>query len=361
MKKPSINLFLLVFLSSASFAYAEDSPLVVGVSLPLSGPVAEYGEALRNGIELAREEHTDLLSNIRFLYEDDRYDGRSAVSAFNKFRTTDGADLVFTWGIAPTEAIAPLAERYKIPFLANSINPAAARGKEFVVRFNNHSSQYTAKLLQYLRSKNLSKIASLKTTSSYCDDMMSSLEAQMNDNEKLHSVASLGFDDADFRTHIGRMRQDNYDAVFMCLFPGQLSTFFRQAGNLNFRIPFFGTDTLESATEIANAGPAIDGAIFAFNSVTDDFRESYVAKYGDDIQISTAANGYDLALMLGTNFSSSQKGLTPQEIMDIIRNSPKIDGASGRIIYREDEVGANFFDFPVVLKQIQGDTIRVIE
>jgi len=79
-----LPVLLILFITLTHNAYAEEqqvleenASLVVGVSLALSGPVAEYGEALRNGIELAREEHSDLLSDIRFLYEDDRYDGRS--------------------------------------------------------------------------------------------------------------------------------------------------------------------------------------------------------------------------------------------------------------------------------------------
>ena len=58
-------LFYFVLLSQ-TFA---DEPFRIGVIAPLSGPLAEYGLASQNGIELARSQHPELFNHIEFIYE----------------------------------------------------------------------------------------------------------------------------------------------------------------------------------------------------------------------------------------------------------------------------------------------------
>ena len=47
-----------------------ESTAKVGLVLPLTGAIAEYGIATRNGIELARTERGDLFKSVQFAYED---------------------------------------------------------------------------------------------------------------------------------------------------------------------------------------------------------------------------------------------------------------------------------------------------
>jgi len=42
----------------------DQEKLKVGVILPLTGPLAEYGMAARNGIELARKEYPELFHDL---------------------------------------------------------------------------------------------------------------------------------------------------------------------------------------------------------------------------------------------------------------------------------------------------------
>jgi len=49
---------------------AEDSRFRLGVSCPLSGVLAEYGTAVRNGIELARRENPQRFSAVEIVFED---------------------------------------------------------------------------------------------------------------------------------------------------------------------------------------------------------------------------------------------------------------------------------------------------
>ena len=50
-----------------------------GIIVPLTGDLAQYGTAIKNGFELAKTESPKKLEKIRFIYEDSRYDGKAAV------------------------------------------------------------------------------------------------------------------------------------------------------------------------------------------------------------------------------------------------------------------------------------------
>ena len=108
MKKLIVIAIALLFvfaLVAASPKTEVQAEFIVGAILPLSGRSADYGVAAKNGIELAREENPELFSNIRFLYEDSLYDGKTTITTFNKMKSIDKANLVFVWGHGPAEAV----------------------------------------------------------------------------------------------------------------------------------------------------------------------------------------------------------------------------------------------------------------
>jgi outer membrane PBP1 activator LpoA protein len=59
----------------------------VGIILPLSGPVASMGNAVKDGIDLYLNENDHLKSSI--ILEDGRYDGKTTISAFHKLTKID--------------------------------------------------------------------------------------------------------------------------------------------------------------------------------------------------------------------------------------------------------------------------------
>lgn len=358
--------FALLFFSLILFPYnghaADNAPFTVGFSIALSGPVAQYGTAIKNGSQLFLKEHPEVASKLRFIFEDDKYDPKTTISVFNRLHALDKIDLLFVFGIAPSEAISPIAERVKFPIVVNSINPHAALGKRYVFRFVNHSGQYTKPLADYFKNHKIKRIAAIKTSSSYCDDLLRTLSASVSSNRGVvDKIASYGFEDSDFKSSIARIRKGKYEAVYACLFPGQVSTFFRQKVALGLDVPVFGTDCFESKTEIADSAGAMEGVIYPFNVVSQDFISRYRAEFGNDNQIATAANGYDFAKLLATRLSQLRHAAPSSAILDAIVSTPPFSGAVGDITYEEDNHGGRFFSFPVKLKIIRKGNFELLE
>ena len=89
-------LLIVIFASFvAQPAFAEtDNAFKVGVILPLSGPLAEYGVAASNGFKLAQAERPELFKNIQFLMDDSQYDNKKAISSYQAFRMAGDKSLV---------------------------------------------------------------------------------------------------------------------------------------------------------------------------------------------------------------------------------------------------------------------------
>lgn len=91
----------------------------VGVILPLSGQYSSIGESDRNAIIMARDSQLDSLNQnkngLEFFYEDDKYDAKTAVSAYHKLRGIDGIDAVIVLSAPSIQAIKPLTDADQIP------------------------------------------------------------------------------------------------------------------------------------------------------------------------------------------------------------------------------------------------------
>lgn len=95
-------------------------PFRAGVIVPLSGPVAEYGTAISNGIALAQETRPEVFSKCEFTVEDSAYKTTQALSALQKLQTTNKVNLVYVFGGPMGEALAPLAESKRMPLIIES-------------------------------------------------------------------------------------------------------------------------------------------------------------------------------------------------------------------------------------------------
>ena len=129
----------LTFIGYCPQLLAEDKPAHVfriGVSLPLTGDLAEYGSAVRNGIQLAQSRFPSKFQHLDLLYEDNRYDGKTALTILQKFRASN-VDLIYSWGEIPFNAIAPIIEKSKVPLTAYSLDNKAAVNSKFIILTSN--------------------------------------------------------------------------------------------------------------------------------------------------------------------------------------------------------------------------------
>lgn len=244
MRHFALPLLLAFSLSFPGTAHAE---IKVGAILSLSGPTADYGDSMRNSMDLALRDSGR--TDITIIYEDAEYDSKKAVSAFQKLRSVDHVDLVYVWGVAFCKAIAPLAEVTKTPMIGQCIDHTSARGKEYVIRFMNTTDEYIQKTIQYLNAKQFKRIGIVMSDNGYNDELLAALQRHL-DTVSIETIQRFSPSDTDFRTAISRLRSSDIDIVGVFLLGGQISTFYRQRNEVQWDIPTFGTNFFESLSEI---------------------------------------------------------------------------------------------------------------
>ncbi len=350
---------ILLMLSAFLPSRVPAEPFSIGAVLPLSGPAAEYGASIVNAIEMARRDHPALFENVVFKFEDGRYDASAAVTAFHKLTRIDRVDLVFTWGISFCQALAPLAEERKIPLIAECPDPGLSRNRRFVLRPMNDSDQYTKLTAEYLAAKGLRKLGLILSDTNYTEMMSDSLRRMLQPGQSVTLVDSLSASDMDFRSSIAKLRTGDFDAVGVFLSVGQVGQFFRQAKQQRLEIPAFGTNVFESFSEIRGAGSAMDGAIYAFNSVGSAFISRYISLYGGGSQLGFAAVAYEVMARLGEAVSSnsSLRGEALLRSFDT-RNTRESPVTGPYKVLDLDE--SLFFDFPLVIKEVRGGDVREV-
>ena len=146
----SVALLSPYFFDGTKVAQAESQDSVsrfrFGVILPLSGPIAEFGKAFQQGIDLARKENPEIDKKIKIVIDDSQYDVASAISILRKYRDRDKVQLVYNWGGNPSGGLAPVAEQIKMPLLVWSADSQLTKGRNYTVRFINPAKDFASLL-----------------------------------------------------------------------------------------------------------------------------------------------------------------------------------------------------------------------
>lgn len=111
MNKTLVAIVVIVILIIGGWAIYQNQnkvpdtgePIKIGVIGPFTGPVADYGEEIKKGVDAAK------VDGVNFIFEDDKCEPAPAVSSFKKLTEFDGVKFIIGPGCgSPQEAIAPL-------------------------------------------------------------------------------------------------------------------------------------------------------------------------------------------------------------------------------------------------------------
>lgn len=333
-----------------------DRTFKVGVILPLTGAVAEYGAAARNGFELAQQEHAELFKNLDFLVDDSQYDSKKAIASYQHFKTAGDVSLVYLWGYGPSQALAPIAEGDKFPLVAVSGDRSLSGDKKYVLRFANYNELSSLVLLEYLRAQHFSKLGIVKTELAFMNAIVEGIKAHLRAGETLEVVDAFDPSDSDFKTSLVKLKRRQFDALGVFLISGQVSQFYRQARQLGFAATTFGTDTFDSLKEIQDAQNEMNGSVFVAPFVDPAFTERYIKRYGNDLQVAYAANGYEFAVLMGRLFGNAASRPSADEVMHSLNNTEVKPAGAAIYEYDSSEIGRGF-NFKVVMKKVENDRI----
>jgi ABC-type branched-subunit amino acid transport system substrate-binding protein len=294
-----MNFRFLTFAAAVIFiipaAVFAETPLKVGVIIPLSGPFASFGNAIKSGLKMELDESTS--SKIRLIYEDSVYDTKLAMSAYEKLVTEDKVDVLVLMGSPMTAAILPKASQKNIPLFAWTPSKRATEGYRNVMRLMSSADSQGKAIADEMHRRQYKNIAVFSSANEYSqtvrDAFLKNLSpAEVSINEEMDAA------EMDFRNLLLRAKTAKAGAIALCVTTPQIAPFAKQARQLGITVPIFGCHMMSAQAILDAAGPELEGAWFIEGSAFEPIEKKLLADTGDTSGLWQAAAHVDLAKLL---------------------------------------------------------------
>lgn len=335
--KSLLLLTLFASLSFSSFADAPNKKFTIGMIFPLSGGLADYGAAIQHGFEMAAEEAPEAFSHIELRYEDSKYDEKIALNAFNALEQKGGVSLYHTWGVSPNASILPVANSKHRPVIAETSMITAAKDRPYVIRASRTGYAAAEKLVEAFVKKGWKHVGVIVTQIPYYNDIAEALVSFGTSNGiSVEIVDEVTPSEQEFRSVLLKLKNKKFDALGPLLLADQVVTFCSQARAVNFSYAMFGAHIHNSLELLSKCQPYSEGTLFPGMIVAKEFRDRYVAKYGTDMRLDSAADSYETAKIIGELFGNERSfALSADEIIEKFKSVSKDGSSVGELRYSE--------------------------
>jgi branched-chain amino acid transport system substrate-binding protein len=251
----SIRLMLVLSVASGISFAAQAAELKIGAAHALSGPAAQYGQAIRNGLVLAADEINEaggIKGNTIYLQvEDEQGKKEQATDVFKKFIFQDKVLMLFGPTLSGSaQAVDPVAQAAKVVVFgtSNTAEGITSIG-DYVFRNSVTEADVLPEALK-VASKHVSlkKVAILYgnddvfTKSGY-DSFKKALE-----DLKIGVATTETFakGDVDFKAQLTKIKASNPDAIVLSALIAEGAPIMVQARQLGITVPFIGGNGMNS-------------------------------------------------------------------------------------------------------------------
>ena len=303
MKKILTSAVLVMAMTSCAFGAA----FKIGGTGPLTGGAAIYGNAAKNGAEIAVEEINAMGGDIQFeiRYEDDTHDAEKAVNAYNALKDWGMQISLGSVTSKPCEATAAETFADRIFALTPSASSAAVTdGKDNVFQMCFVDPNQGSASAQYIADKKLAKKVAIiwKNDDVYSKGIRDTF-VEKAPSLGLEIVSETTFadgNDGDFSVQISAAQNEGAELVFLPMYYQPASLILYQAKSMGYAPKWFGVDGMDGILTMEGFDKTLaEGVILLtpFNAdATDERTKNFVAKYQakhGEIPNQFAADGYD--------------------------------------------------------------------
>lgn len=305
--------------NSGSSSAGSSTTFKLGNIGPLTGGAAIYGNATKNGAQLAVDEINAAGGSIQFEHncQDDEHDPEKSVNAYNNLKDWGLQVLVGPTTTNPCVAVSAETNSDNVFELTPSAssndviggqedadgNVTTARKDNVFQMCFTDPNQGTASA-QYLAKKQLgTKIAVIYNNSdAYSAGVYKKFEAEAA-NQGLQIVSTSTFTDdsaTDFSVQLNDAKNNGADLVFLPIYYTPAALILTQANGMGYAPDFFGCDGMDGILTVEGFDTKLAEGLMlltpfvatATDEKTSAFTKAYKDAYGDD-PIQFAADAYD--------------------------------------------------------------------
>ncbi len=290
----------------------------IGAIGPITGGAAIYGQAVKNGAEIALEEiNAKGDMKFEFKYQDDENDAEKAVNAYNNLKDWGMQISLGTVTTQPCIAVSTELDADRIFAITPSASSTDVLGGQpdkngnvtiprktsmFQMCFTDPNQGIAS--AEYIKDQNLgSKIAVIYNNSdAYSTGIYQKFQTEA-EKQGLNIVCVKTFTDDsanDFNSQLSEIKASEADLLFLPIYYTPASLILKQAKAMKYEPKFFGVDGMDGILTLENFDTSLAEGVMLLTPFTadaeDDLTKNFVAKYKEkfgETPNQFAADAYD--------------------------------------------------------------------
>ena len=329
---------------------AEGAAFYFGAVGPLTGENAIYGNAVKNGAQIAVDEINEAGGingyQLKFRFEDDVSDGETSVNAYNTLMDDGMQVLVGPVTTGPALSVSTLVNEDRTFMLtpsASSLDVVDGKDNVFQLCFTD-PNQGMGSATYIAANMPEAKIAVIyRNDDTYSTGIYETFVAEC-ENQNLNVVyegAFTGEGASDFSVQLTGAQSAGADVVFLPIYYQPASIIFAQADAMGYEPTFFGVDGMDGILTMPNFDMSLAEGVMVLTpfsaDATDERTVSFVTKYSEQFGETPnqfAADGYDCvyALKQALEAADANPEMTNEELCDALVaqfTSMSFDGLTG--------------------------------
>ena len=328
-----------------------DSEVIkIGAIGPVTGAAAVYGQAVKNGAELAVEEINAAGgingAQVEFKFEDDEHDAEKAVNAYNNLKDWGMQALLGTVTSAPCVAVGEVANQDNMFLLTPSGTAVECVQYDNAFRVCFSDPMQGLESAKYIGENGLaSKVAVIYDSSDvYSTGIYEAFvkEAANQDFEVVAAEAFTSESKTDFSVQLKKAKDSGAELVFLPFYYSEASLVLKQAAGMNYNPIFFGCDGMDGILAVEGFDANLANNLMFLSpftpTSTDEAIQKFVTafkdKYGDTPN-QFAADAYDgiYAMKAAMEKADVKPGMASSDVCDGLKSAMveiEIDGVTAK-------------------------------
>ncbi|HWR07564.1 ABC transporter substrate-binding protein [Sporomusa sp.] len=317
----------------------------IGVVSYLTGGGAAYGEAIKQGLELARDEiNAKGKVKIELVFEDSKGDKNEAINATNKLIHKDNVVGI----IGPTLsgemfAVGPIASQSGVPIMGTS---TTAEGITDIGDYVFRNALPESLAIPHAVKKAKEKLGFKKVAVMYSNNNdwavsgFKTFEQAIKDNGmETVTVETFADKDTDFSAQLTKIAALKPDAIMVAGLYQEAALILKKAREIGITVPIVGNNGFNSPQLIKSGGTAAEGVVVAspwYPGKDDEkvkkFVAAYKAKYSKEPD-QFAAQAYDALYIMADALEKSGTTTDRKKFRDSLANVKDFPGVTGKFAF----------------------------
>lgn len=320
----------------------------LGYDLELSGAVAAYGNAGKNGANLAVDEINKAGGingkKITVISKDNKSDNAEAATVVSNLINNDKVNAVIgSMTSGAVKSMTPNITKGAVPLVTpagtdDTLTVTNGKVNDFIFRSTFQDSYQGKVLANYASSELKAKKVVLyyDNSSDYAKGIAKSFEKTYKG--KIVDKVTFQSGDKDFQATLSKIKSEDFDAIVMPGYYNETGLITKQARELGIEQPILGGDGFADPTFITLAGDAAANNVYFVsgysakapaNDTTTKFIAAYKAKYNTEPSMFDALS-YDAVYMV-KQAAEDTKAKTSVDVKDGLAKIKGFKGATGEI------------------------------